>query len=63
VIDIDLTVPDSRREQSYVPALESCGFQLVIREPWRYEHRCLRHHAPACNLHVFSRDCPEASGT
>jgi GrpB-like predicted nucleotidyltransferase (UPF0157 family) len=59
VIDIDLTVADSRDEHAYVPPLERCGFVLVVREPWWYEHRCLRHHALACNLHVFSPDCPE----
>jgi GrpB-like predicted nucleotidyltransferase (UPF0157 family) len=60
VIDIDLTVADSRAEETYVPALERRGFVLVIREPWWYEHRCLRGEDPACNLHVFSPDCPEA---
>jgi GrpB-like predicted nucleotidyltransferase (UPF0157 family) len=34
VIDIDLTVADPDREQDYVPALETIGFRLVIREPW-----------------------------
>ncbi|MBV9197316.1 MAG: GrpB family protein [Solirubrobacterales bacterium] len=60
VIDIDLTVVDSRDEQAYVPTLERHGFALVIREPWWYEHRCLRRHDPACNLHVFSPECAEA---
>ena len=60
VIDIDLIVPDSRDERAYVPALMAQGFVLVIREPWWYEHRCLRHDGPASNLHVFSPDNPEA---
>ena len=60
VIDIDLTVADSRDEQGYVPALGRCGFALAVREPWWYEHRCLRRQGPACNLHVFSPDCAEA---
>lgn len=60
VIDIDLTVADSREEASYVPALARRGFVLVIREPWWYGHRCLRHANPAANLHVFSPGCPEA---
>jgi GrpB-like predicted nucleotidyltransferase (UPF0157 family) len=60
VIDIDLIVADSRDEQAYVPALEQHGFVLVVREPWWYEHRCLRHPNPASNLHVFSPDSPEA---
>jgi GrpB-like predicted nucleotidyltransferase (UPF0157 family) len=59
VIDIDLTVADPRDEQAYIPALERCGFTLVVREPWWYEHRCLRLGEPACNLHVFSPGCPE----
>ena len=33
VIDIDLTVADPGREQDYVPALETMGFLLTIREP------------------------------
>lgn len=53
-------VPDSRDERSYVPALEPQGFELVVREPWWYEHRCLRHQKPACNLHVFSPNSAEA---
>lgn len=53
VIDIDLTVADPGRERDYVPALETAGFVLVIREPWWYGHRVLRAEEPACNLHVF----------
>ena len=65
VIDIDLTVADSRDEHAYVPALERRGFVLAVREPWWYEHRCLRREDPrredpACLLHVFSPDCAEA---
>jgi GrpB-like predicted nucleotidyltransferase (UPF0157 family) len=61
VIDVDLTVADAAAESSYVPALEACGFQLVIREPWWYDHRLLRHSEPACNLHVWSPGCPESA--
>jgi GrpB-like predicted nucleotidyltransferase (UPF0157 family) len=60
IIDIDLTVADSDREQDYVPALETTGFQLVIRQPWWYGHRVLIARNPACNLHVFGPDSPEA---
>jgi GrpB-like predicted nucleotidyltransferase (UPF0157 family) len=60
VIDIDLTVADSSDEDTYVPALERCGFELVVRESWWYGHRCLRLEEPRCNLHVFSPDCAEA---
>lgn len=59
VIDIDLTVADSREELSYVPALERRGFVLVVREPWWYQHRLLRRSDPACHVHVFSCDCAE----
>jgi GrpB-like predicted nucleotidyltransferase (UPF0157 family) len=59
VIDIDLTVADSRNEHTYVRPLEGRGFVLVIREPWWYDHRCLRREDPACNLHVFSPGCAE----
>ena len=40
IIDIDLTVADSRDEAAYVPALEAAGFELQIREPGWHEHRC-----------------------
>jgi GrpB-like predicted nucleotidyltransferase (UPF0157 family) len=59
VIDIDLTVADPADEAAYVPALERAGFQLVIREPWWHEHRCLVHDDPQCNLHVFGPEAPE----
>jgi GrpB-like predicted nucleotidyltransferase (UPF0157 family) len=59
VIDIDLTVADPGREQDYVPALETAGFQLRVREPWWYGHRMLRAGDPPCNLHVFGFDSPE----
>ena len=59
IIDIDLTVADPDREQDYVPALETVGFRLVIREPWWYRHRALAADEPRCNLHVFGFDSPE----
>jgi GrpB-like predicted nucleotidyltransferase (UPF0157 family) len=59
IIDIDLTVADPGREQDYVPALETIGFLLTIREPWWYGHRALRADEPRCNLHVFGFDSPE----
>jgi GrpB-like predicted nucleotidyltransferase (UPF0157 family) len=59
VIDIDLTVADPGREPDYVPALETAGFRLVIREPWWYDHRVLRSDQPRSNLHVFGFDSPE----
>lgn len=59
VIDIDLVVADTTDESSYVPALEALGYELTIREPSWYEHRCLKLHGPLVNLHVFNPDCPE----
>ena len=59
IIDIDLVVEDSADEASWLPQLQAAGFMLRIREPWWYEHRCLRFDDPRCNLHVFSPDCPE----
>ena len=60
VIDIDLTVADSRDEAAYVGALESIGYELRIREPAWHEHRCLMLDEPRSNLHVWSPNSPEA---
>jgi GrpB-like predicted nucleotidyltransferase (UPF0157 family) len=61
VIDILLVVPDTTDEPAYVPALEGVGYRLRIREPDRYEHRCLVRRAEDgapydVNLHVFPLD-------
>jgi GrpB-like predicted nucleotidyltransferase (UPF0157 family) len=60
VIDIDLTVADPTREDDYVSALETLGYDLIIREPSWHQHRCLRLYTPRVNLHVFGPDCPES---
>ncbi|MFE5284822.1 GrpB family protein [Nocardia sp. NPDC056611] len=59
VIDIVLTVADSRQESVYVPPLEHVGYYLTVREPSFHEHRCLRLADPRVNLHVFGPNCPE----
>ncbi|REF27340.1 GrpB-like predicted nucleotidyltransferase (UPF0157 family) [Xenorhabdus cabanillasii] len=59
VIDIDLIVEDPTQEEKYVPALERLGYELTVREPSFYQHRCLRLAKPRVNLHVFGLDCPE----
>ncbi len=59
VIDIVLAVGDSADEGSYLPALESAGYQLRIREPEWFEHRLLKNATAAVNLHVFTAGCPE----
>lgn len=61
VIDIDLTVADTDDEDDYVPALETLGFVLRVREPWWLGHRCLVSAHPAANLHVWPPDSPEAA--
>ena len=68
IIDMVLAVADSADEGAYVPALETCGFVLRIREPDSYEHRLLRRRLADAhsdrvgfdvNLHVFSLGCEE----
>ncbi|MBI6548502.1 GrpB family protein [Xenorhabdus lircayensis] len=59
IIDIDLIVEDPTQEEKYVPALERLGYDLTVREPSFYQHRCLRLVKPRTNLHVFGPDCPE----
>ena len=50
----DLTVPDSRDEDAYRPALESAGFRVLFREPVFHEHRFARCDAPPANIHIWS---------
>lgn len=59
VIDIALIVADSADEAAWVPDLEAKDFDLVIREPWWYEHRALVHPQPRCNLHVYGPEAAE----
>jgi len=59
VIDILLVVTDSADENEYLPALESAGYFLRIREPHWYEHRMLKGPGTDTNLHVFSFGCAE----
>lgn len=61
VIDIILVVADSADEAAYLAQLEAIGFVLSVREADWFEHRCLRHSAPAANLHVFSKGCSEVA--
>lgn len=60
VIDILLTVADSTDEPSYVPALETSGYRLTIREPDWYEHRMFKGPDTNINLHTFSPGSPES---
>ncbi|UPK92146.1 hypothetical protein LCI18_003081 [Fusarium solani-melongenae] len=60
IIDIDLTVPDPTAETTYIPALESKGFQFLTREPMWHEHRFFNTNNPYyCNLHVFAHGTAE----
>lgn len=59
VIDLDVTVADPDDEARWLPALESAGLILAVREPWWHGHRCLRGTAPQANVHVFGPDSPE----
>ncbi|WP_367569471.1 GrpB family protein [Lacrimispora sp.] len=59
IIDILLTVADSSDEPSYVPALETAGYTLRIREPDWFEHRLFKGPDTDINLHVFSAGASE----
>lgn len=59
IIDIDLLVEDTTDESRYVPALETLGYRLVLREPWWHGHRMLVSTAEDVNLHVWPQDAPE----
>ncbi|MEG1626917.1 GrpB family protein [Pseudomonas sp.] len=61
VIDIDLTVADAADEKTYVLALESLGYRLIVREPRFHGHRLFHYDNPRVNLHVFTRDTPETA--
>ena len=54
IIDVDLLVPDNADETAYVPALEALGYELRVREPDWFEHRCLAGPAPKANVHVWA---------
>jgi GrpB-like predicted nucleotidyltransferase (UPF0157 family) len=59
IIDIDLAVPNSADESTYVPQLEAAGYLLIIREPDWHEHRLFKGPDTNINLHVFSPGSPE----
>lgn len=61
VIDIVLEVADSGDEPAYVPALQSAGYVLRIREPKWHEHRVFKFPGAELNLHVFSAACSEVT--
>jgi GrpB-like predicted nucleotidyltransferase (UPF0157 family) len=59
IIDLVLAVPDSADEGSYLPALETAGYTLCIREPDWFEHRVFKGPDTDINLHVFSEGASE----
>jgi GrpB-like predicted nucleotidyltransferase (UPF0157 family) len=59
VIDIDLLIEDTADESGYVPALETVGYRLVLREPWWCGHRMLVSPAEDVHLHMWPKDAPE----
>ncbi len=59
IIDMLLEVPDSADEAAYVPALETAGYVLVIREPDWHEHRMFKGPDTNINLHVHTVGSPE----
>jgi GrpB-like predicted nucleotidyltransferase (UPF0157 family) len=61
VLDLDLLIADPDDEESYVPPLEAAGFQLVVREPWWYQHRMFLGADPAVNLHLYGPDSAESA--
>ncbi|MGH2441719.1 MAG: GrpB family protein [Chloroflexota bacterium] len=58
-IDILLAVRSPEDESTYVPALETAGYRLNIREPDWYQHRAFRGPEADLNLHVFPPGSPE----
>ena len=46
-------------EATYVPAMETAGYVLRIREPAWFEHRVFKGPDTDINLHVFTVACPE----
>jgi GrpB-like predicted nucleotidyltransferase (UPF0157 family) len=59
IIDMILAVADSADEPAYVPAMESAGYVLHIREPEWHQHRLFKGPDTDINLHVYSVGCPE----
>ena len=59
IVDILVVVEDSSDEASYVPALESAGYILRVREPDFDEHRMFRSPAKDVHVHFYSSGSPE----
>jgi GrpB-like predicted nucleotidyltransferase (UPF0157 family) len=59
IIDIVLAVEDPAREIAYVPALETAGYVLRIREPHWHQHRLFKGPDTDINAHVFAAGSSE----
>jgi GrpB-like predicted nucleotidyltransferase (UPF0157 family) len=59
IVDINVEVPDSSDEASYLPALVNAGYVLRVREPDWHEHRMFRTQEKDVHIHIFSPGCPE----
>ncbi len=58
-IDIVLVVADSADEPAYVPAMETHGYTLRVRESDWHEHRLFGSPDIDANIHVFTVGCIE----
>ncbi len=59
IVDMLLVVEDSAKEEAYLPALETAGYQLRVREPEFCEHRMVRTDSLDVHVHILSGGCPE----
>ena len=59
VVDMLVVVTDSADEDSYLPAMEDCGYVLRVREPEFEEHRMFRTPERDVHVHVLSERSPE----
>jgi GrpB-like predicted nucleotidyltransferase (UPF0157 family) len=59
IIDMLLVIANSADEDAYVPALESAGYVLRIREGNWHEYRMFNGPEEDTNLHAFSAGCLE----
>lgn len=59
IVDMLIVVTDSADEDSYLPAMENCGYALRVREPDFEEHRMFRTPERDVHVHVLSEGSPE----
>ncbi|MCE2519899.1 MAG: GrpB family protein [Alphaproteobacteria bacterium] len=59
IVDILVAVADLADEETYLPAMEACGYQLRVRESDFEEHRMFRTPELDVHVHVLSDGSPE----